>query len=59
VWKKVEDRKADNARIEEVRREGRKEREEKTDDRGKKNNSQNNGRKEERRRRLDRVEGDR
>ena len=55
----MEDRKADNARMEEVRREGRKERKEKTDDRGRKNKSQNNGRKGGRRRRLDRVEGDR
>jgi len=59
MWKEVESRKADKARMEEVRREGKKEREEKTDDRGRKNNSKNNGRKGGRKGRLDRVEGDR
>jgi len=46
MWKEVESRKADKARMKEAGREKGKERNEKTNNRGRKNNSKNNERKE-------------
>jgi len=59
VWKEVEGRKADEARVKEVERTGREERKKETSNRGSKNDRKNNGRKRRRRRRLNRVEDDR
>ena len=55
MWKGVESRKADEARVEEARGERGKEREEKANDRRRKNDSEISGRKGE----CNRVEGDR
>jgi len=55
MWKEVESRKADKARM----KEGRKERDKETNNRGRKNNSKNKERKGGRRGRFDRVEGNR
>ena len=45
MWKEVENGKADETRVEEVRRKRGKERKEKTNDRGRENDSKNSGRK--------------
>ena len=47
MWKKVENGKADETRVEEARRKRGKERKEKTNDRGRGNDSKNSGRKRE------------
>jgi len=59
MWKKVESRKVDKTRMEEVGGEREKERNEETNDRERKNNSKNNGRKGGKREKFDRVENDR
>ena len=56
VWKEVKNRKADKARMEKTRREGKEERKEKNDDRRRNSNSKN---RKERRGRCDEVEGNR
>jgi len=58
VWKEVENRKADETRMEEAAGKVREERKKETDNRRRKNNSKNNERKGGRRERLDRVKGD-
>ena len=59
MWQEVENRKADETRMEKIRRKRGEERKEETNNRRRKNNSKNSRRKERRRGRFNKAKGDR